>query len=53
MPVRQHARRPLALALAAALLATAAGCDGPPATGTTVSPINPEQAARQNKAMQD
>jgi hypothetical protein len=47
---------PVRLSLSAVLLAvnlaTWAGCGGPPATGTMGTPVNPTEAAQQNKAME-
>jgi hypothetical protein len=48
---------PLRLSVCALLLAinlvACAGCGGPPETGTMGNPVNPTEAAQQNKAMAD
>jgi hypothetical protein len=41
------------LALSAPLLFLLAGCDDSPAPGTMASPVDADQAAKQNQAMKD
>lgn len=46
-------RRTALPALLIGLLAPVVGCDSGPKTGTVASPVDPVQAAQQNKAIED